>query len=94
MRDRHLKLVLIEWVDALGCSPHWVELDSCKPELAVCQSVGWLLHDGEDCKVIVPHITGKIDNADRQGCGEMTIPASAIRRLVEIAFAVLEAPDA
>lgn len=75
-----MKLVLIEWVDSYGCSAAWASLADCKPSPMVCRSVGWLLHDGEESKVVVPHIA---DDAG-QGCGDMTIPTEAIRRLVEL----------
>ena len=52
----------------------------------MCKSVGWLLHDGEDCKIIIPHATTeKHDQAIQQGCEEMTIPASAILKIVRFA---------
>jgi len=48
--------------------------------------VGWLLHDGDDCKVVVPHITDQDhDNAVAQGCGDMTIPTISILAIREIA---------
>lgn len=81
-----MKLVLIEWNDAFGCSADWEELsDEYQPKPGICQSVGWLFRDEPEYKVIVPHIA-KLDDSSRkdQGCGDMTIPASAIRRLVEL----------
>ena len=44
----------------------------------------WLLHDGDDCKTIVPHISDDHDSAAPQGCGDMTIPAKAIVRMVDL----------
>jgi hypothetical protein len=62
------------------------------PELAgignpvICRTYGvsfrWMaLLNGKDCKVIVPHIADLHANAPKQGCGDMTIPTSAIRML-------------
>ena len=78
-----MKLVLIEWVDSYGCSSSWEKMDVCEPKLLVCRSVGWLLYDGEECKVVVPHVTvhGVLED---QGCGDMTIPVQAITRIVEL----------
>lgn len=47
-----------------------------------CQSVGWLLSENKDCKVIVPHIGGE-KNGDvmLQGCGDLVIPAQAITKM-------------
>lgn len=46
---------------------------------------GWLLHDGDDCKVIVPHVTEDHENAVSQGCGDMTIPTSSILNIFDLA---------
>ncbi len=79
-----MRLVLIEWVDSFGCSTDWTPLEGNAPEVLVCRSVGWLLHDGDDCKTIVPHISSEHPGAERQGCGDMTIPNSAVVRIVEL----------
>ncbi len=76
-----MKLVLIEWVDSFGCSPSWTELSEVKPKPMRCRSVGWLIYDGDDCKVIVPHVSEDHDRAERQGCGDMTIPNQAILKM-------------
>ena len=77
-----MKLVLVEWIDSYGCSPNWVPLEASNPQPMRCKSVGWLLYDGPDCKVIVPHVsddsTGSIP---AQGCGDMTIPVKAILKI-------------
>lgn len=75
-----MRLVLIEWVDSFGCSSTWTSLSACDPEPMVCRSVGWLVHDGDDSKVVVPHVA---HNAE-QGCGDMTIPTVAITKLVDL----------
>lgn len=72
-------LVLIEWLDSFGCSANWqnIQIESVAP--LVCRSVGWLVYDGADCKVVVPHLTDpKHQFATQQGCGDMTIPVCAI----------------
>jgi len=69
-----MRLVLVEWLDSYGCSANWQPLGSVKAEPMVCKSVGWLLHEDERYKVIVPHISDGTD----QGCGDMTIPTAAI----------------
>lgn len=51
----------------------------------LCRSAGWLLYDGDDCKVVVPHITEEQDGIERQGCGDMTIPTCAILRILDLA---------
>jgi hypothetical protein len=80
-----VRLVLIEWIDAFGCASEWAELTDIPPDTLKCQSVGWLLHDTPECKVIVPHLSDpRHEHAKQQGCGDMTIPASAIRKIVDL----------
>lgn len=79
-----MKLVLIEWEDSCGASPSWAPLEGPAPGVLICRSVGWLLSDGEDCKTIVPHVTVEMEGVDHQGCGDMTIPAHAIKRIVDL----------
>ena len=84
-----MRLVLIEWLDSFGCSSDWQSLENCSPKPMRCRSVGWLVHDGEDCKVIVPHLSeDDHPNAPRQGCGDMTIPSRSV-----INIASLEIPS-
>jgi hypothetical protein len=81
-----MKLVLIEWVDSHGPVEGWRLLDDDKPELMICESVGWLVHDGKDCKTIVPHLAGhKNKHIALQGRGDMTIPSRAIVKMTRLA---------
>ena len=79
-----MRLVLIKWLDSFGCSATWQDLETSQPKPLICQSVGWLLHDGDDCKVIVPHITDQNSGVPRQGCGDMTIPAQVILDIIDL----------
>ena len=81
-----MRLVLVEWLDSGGCSPSWSALDGgVLPCPLVCLSAGWLLYDGDDCKVVVPHyIAGDGQTVKQQGCGDMTIPTRAIVRIVDM----------
>ena len=90
-----MRLVLIEWVDAFGCSPSWQDLDEdydAKP--IICRSVGWLFRDGPVCTVIVPHIADVPDDEPKQGCGDMAIPTRAILRMVDLIESPSKAPKA
>lgn len=76
------KLAYVEWVDCFGCSSVWVDLDEINREPVICKSVGWILLDNDDVLVIVPHFTQENHSGARfQGCGDMTIPKSAIRNV-------------
>ena len=81
------RLVYIEWEDSLVGTAGWSETDGAKVSIMVCRSVGCLVYDGKDCKLIVPHLSEPDHaNAKQQGCGDMTIPASSVRKIVELRF--------
>jgi hypothetical protein len=83
-----MRLVLVEWHDAHGCASEWehLEVSLRQPRVMVCRSVGWLAYDGEDCKVLIPHVADVRDGEERpgQGCGDMTIPACAVRSITDL----------
>jgi len=66
-------LVLVEWVDS-HYRPGWSSDDS-ENEPLICSSIGWLIHDGEDAKVLSANISRE---KCPQRCGDMTIPSRAI----------------
>ena len=71
------QLVLIEWVDS-HAGRGWRSFDEFQ-EIAkplYCRSVGWLVVDNEECKLVVPHISGEM----LQGCGDLVIPTAAIKK--------------
>jgi hypothetical protein len=80
-------LVLIRWLDSRQPSGQWrylADLPEARPvEVA---SVGWLVRDTADVKVVCQNV-GDLDNPDKaQASGIMTIPARcvlSIERLVE-----------
>jgi len=80
------KLVLIEWLDSHS-GRGWQMLDELqgKAEPLYCRSVGWLVKETKQCKIIVPHIAGE-KNGDimLQGCGDMVIPAKAIVKVTPL----------
>lgn len=78
-----MKLVLIEWLDSHS-GRGWQTTEQLErgAEPLYCRSVGWLVAERRDCKVIVPHIAGeKNGNIMLQGCGDLTIPTAAIARV-------------
>jgi hypothetical protein len=75
-----VRLVYVEWLDSFGCSSSWQKLAVEDYAPMVCKSVGWLLHDGPTCKVVVPHVS----DGTNEGCGDMTIPTAAIVALADL----------
>jgi hypothetical protein len=72
---------MIEWEDSAQPAPAWVHLSSLDPPLAVrCQSVGWMIHDGEHVKALAPNM-GAIGEGNVQVSGVIRIPARCIVRV-------------
>lgn len=82
----NMRLVLIEWVDSLGCAAGWRHLEDLTPDILTIRSVGWLLHDRKAAKTIVPHLMHPDANArpSAQGMGDVTIPTRCIVRMVTL----------
>lgn len=80
------RLVLIEWVDSMGGDGRWAPWeDGDDPEPVICRSVGRLVIDSERNKVVIPHWHEATDDrVKRSGCGDMTIPACAVVRMVDL----------
>jgi hypothetical protein len=78
-------LVYVEWEDSMVGTSGWCETAGAQPRVNVIRSVGWLVYDGKDCKLVVPHLS-ETDHATakEQGCGDMTIPASSIRKVIKL----------
>jgi hypothetical protein len=76
--DGRWPLVLVRWLDS--ASPKGWQSLSAWPgiESLECVSVGFLYHDGEHTKTIVPHFAWPNDDANRSGNGVMVIPSGAI----------------
>lgn len=73
------RLAIIEWVDASRLTDGWMDLsDIPDPYHHRCISVGFIVSENEQGKVIVPTI-GDVSHADNSHTyGGMMIPASAI----------------
>ena len=82
-RGNPMDLVLVEWIDSHS-GEGWQSKEELErvAEPLYCRSVGWLMADRKNCKVIVPHLAGeKNGNIVLQGCGDITIPTVAIVRI-------------
>ena len=76
-----MKLVMIEWRDAVGGTrAGWKPVaDMTRDKPHQCRSVGWLVSETEERLVIVPHLTN-----DNDGDGELTIPKDWTQSIVEL----------
>ena len=74
------RLVLIEWKDSRQPTGAWRRLDEIgKQEYCDCVSVGWLIQDDADVKVLAANIADISE--DMQASGVITIPTDAVHAI-------------
>lgn len=74
-----MDLVLIKWLDSVQPAPDWTWIGGGGEkwgQVVECQSVGWLVYDGEGVKVLAPN-RGEICG-DVQVSGVIRIPACCV----------------
>jgi hypothetical protein len=72
-------LVLIEWVDASRLSDSWIDwADIPDPYPHTCISVGFLVGENGNGKILVPTVGDVKHPSNRHTYGGMMIPKSAI----------------
>ena len=83
--DKKCPLVFIEWEDSARPVATWAYLaDFETPSAVKCVSVGWLIHDGTEVKVLAPNM-GELGNTEAlQVSGVIRIPARSVTRLVRL----------
>jgi hypothetical protein len=72
-------LVLIEWEDSHHRSGWTTDNATASPLL--CRSVGWLVAETKQAKVLSANITTE---ENMQRCGDMTIPQRCIRQVTKL----------
>jgi hypothetical protein len=90
-------LVMIEWVDSGQPQPAWQWLDQIKERRPHrCVSVGFLVQDDAQAKVIAPNLGASEGNVRfDQASGLTTIPTASVQRILRISGnAVLPWPQA
>jgi hypothetical protein len=85
--QQNCPLVIIRWEDSAQPLPAWRHLSQLPTTRAIeCATVGWLLKDGDDVKVLCQSV-GDLDSPhNAQASGIMTIPTRcviSIERLTE-----------
>ena len=79
------RLVIIEWEDSAQPIPGWqLVSDFVASGVIKCASVGWLVHDGDDHKVVAPNMGGLTGNAPPQISGMIHIPTSCILSMTDL----------
>jgi len=80
-------LLIIEWIDSHRRTPAWTLLDDLQKDAAplICRSVGWLVAETKEVKLLVSSISGEKDELIREFCsGDIVIPVKAIVRTTVI----------
>lgn len=79
--DVGFPLVLIEWVDSSRLGDGWRMLDEIEaPEPHRCLSVGFVVKESKDAKVLVPNLADVRSDDNKQAYGGIIIPTRAIIR--------------
>lgn len=83
------ELVMIEWVDSGQPIPGWQWLSDLDPRRAHrCVSVGFLVQDDEQTKVIAPNLAASNgDDEWDQASGLFTIPTAAVTKIEKLTSA-------
>src|SRR3990170_879833 len=72
-------LVIIRWQDSAQPLPSWQYLSALPRTRPIeCATVGWLLKDDDDIKVVCQSVGGLDNPKNAQASGIMTIPARCI----------------
>jgi len=80
-------LVLIKWEDSRQPAPAWTYVRNLSAQYrpVICVSVGWLVQDTNECKVLCQNF-GDMESENAQASGVMVIPTRcviSVERLVE-----------
>jgi hypothetical protein len=78
------KLVLIEWMDSYTDNKSWHPLDDKIDKPAICISVGYLVSDKQEVKIIYPHIALEDEWTNEAGKGSIVIPSISIVGIKEL----------
>ena len=79
MGEKTYRLVLVRWWDSSGMRGGWYDFDDLDHEPLHCETVGWLIHECEDCITVVP--TRALNQPDH-GIQGLRIPAAVVQAIV------------
>ena len=76
-----LKMVRVDWLDAMSDDNSWQELDElAKQSLKPVTCVGWILAENEDNIILISSFD---EDAQMGGCG-CTIPKSCVKKITQL----------
>lgn len=78
-------LVMIEWEDSAQPIPAWSYLASFEaPGTIRCVSVGWMIRDDKQMKVVAPNMGGVNTSGSLQVSGMIQIPTSCVLQITHL----------
>ena len=81
----NLKMVKVEWLDAMSDDNTWQELDELsKQTLKPVTCVGWILAEDKDNIILV----SSFDEDAQMGGGGCTIPKACVKKITQLKEAV------
>lgn len=78
-----MRLVRIEWLDSYGVISDWRESHNFEDERYICISVGFLVKDGTNVKIVAGNLAPANDviGTEDQCCGAIAIPSVSIIKM-------------
>ena len=77
---KKVPMVRVTWLDARDTETGWLPIkDILEAPLAVCQEVGWMIHNGKE-KIVIMRSYSK-DKEDVSGGGAIAIPQGWIKKI-------------
>ena len=76
-----MKIVRVDWLDAMSDDNTWQELDELsKQTLKPVTCVGWILAENEDNIILI----SSLDEDAQMGGGGCTIPKSCVKKIINL----------
>ena len=76
-----MKMVRVDWLDAMSDDNTWQELDELsKQTLKPVTCVGWILAENEDNIILI----SSLDEDAQMGGGGCTIPKSCVKKIIHL----------
>ena len=77
---KNIPMVRVTWIDARDTETGWLDIkDVINAPLAVCQEVGWMIHNGKE-KIIIMRSYSK-DKDEVSGGGAIAIPKGWLKKI-------------
>ena len=78
-------LVIIEWIDSRQPVGTWQRISDFEhSDICKCVSVGFLIHDVEDQKVLAPNMADIEDKHNIQASGVIHIPTKCVLKITPL----------